>query len=72
MNPNALKSSLPVVAVLLLSGAGLLMASPVIVMPPTAPKVAAASPVIVMPPTAPRAAVASPGIVMPPTAPKVA
>jgi len=56
MNPNALKSSLPVVAVLLLSGAGLLMASPVIVSPPLAPKAAASSPVIVSPPLAPVAA----------------
>ena len=72
MNPNALKSSLPVVAVLLLSGAGLLMASPVVVSPPLAPKAAASSPVVVSPPLAPRAAASSPVVVSPPLAPKVA
>ena len=44
---NALKSSLPIIAVVLLSGAGLLMASPVVVSPQ--PHVASASPVVVSP-----------------------
>ena len=58
---NALKSSLPIIAVVLLSGAGLLMASPVVVSPQ--PHVASASPVVVSP--QPHVASASPVVVSP-------
>jgi hypothetical protein len=71
MSSNSLKSTLPVLGFVLLSGAAVLMASPVVRLD-LAPKAAADSPVIVRPQDAPKAAADSPVIVRPQDAPKVA